>query len=90
MPTLIPDTIACLKAQPGFRYKRHTPKEKDLYKIVEQYWPTFQAQLAQADISLPVFVKREFENYLTCGLLEHGFIRVKCHGCRFGPVVPGA
>jgi hypothetical protein len=24
----------------------------------------------------------EFEDYLECGLLEHGFLRVKCDGCR--------
>jgi len=31
---------------------------------------------------LPAFVVDEFRNYLRCGRLEHGFIRVKCDGCR--------
>ena len=31
---------------------------------------------------LPRFVRQEFEDYLKCGLLEHGFLRVKCDGCR--------
>jgi ribosomal protein S27E len=31
---------------------------------------------------LPQFVRQEFEEYLKCGLLEHGFLRVKCDGCR--------
>jgi ribosomal protein S27E len=30
---------------------------------------------------LPGFVRQEFEDYLKCGLLEHGFLRVKCDGC---------
>ena len=31
---------------------------------------------------LPQFVRQEFEDYLKCGLLEHGFLRVKFDGCR--------
>ena len=31
---------------------------------------------------MPKFVRREFEDYLKCGLLEHGFLRVRCDGCR--------
>ena len=31
---------------------------------------------------LPQFIRQEFEEYLKCGLLEHGFLRVKCDGCR--------
>jgi ribosomal protein S27E len=31
--------------------------------------------------SLPSFVKREFEDYLRCGRLEYGFLRVRCDDC---------
>jgi hypothetical protein len=27
---------------------------------------------------LPEYVEREFEEYLRCGRLEHGFLRVRC------------
>ena len=27
-------------------------------------------------------MRQEFEDYLKCGVLEHGFLRVKCGGCR--------
>ena len=30
----------------------------------------------------PKFVHQEFEEYLKCGMLEHGFLRAKCDGCR--------
>jgi ribosomal protein S27E len=26
-------------------------------------------------------VQREFEDYLRCGRLEHGFLRVRCESC---------
>jgi len=32
--------------------------------------------------SLPDYVQREFEDYLKCGRLEHGFLRVRCDTCR--------
>ena len=30
---------------------------------------------------LPQFVKDEFEAYLDCGILAHGFLRLRCEGC---------
>ncbi|MEQ8861739.1 MAG: transposase zinc-binding domain-containing protein [Pseudomonadales bacterium] len=34
------------------------------------------------ETSLPRFVLSEFQDYLRCGRLEYGFVRVKCNGCR--------
>ena len=30
---------------------------------------------------LPGYVQREFEDYLKCGRLDHGFLRVHCESC---------
>src|SRR5690606_16394286 len=30
---------------------------------------------------LPTFVKKEVDDYLTCGILEHGFLRLACLAC---------
>jgi hypothetical protein len=38
--------------------------------------------------TLPAFVKREFESYLECGLLEHGFARCVCGRCGLEHRVP--
>jgi hypothetical protein len=75
------------KSPGGFVYQRHKPEETDLYKIIEKNLPSFQSHLSNADISLPAFVHDEFRKYLRCGLLEHGFLRVKCDGCRFEHLV---
>jgi hypothetical protein len=32
--------------------------------------------------ALPRYVEDEFEAYLTCGLLERGFLQVKCESCQ--------
>jgi ribosomal protein S27E len=76
-----------LKPPGGFVYQRHKPEETELYKIIEQNLPSFRSHLSNADISLPGFVHEEFRKYLRCGLLKHGFLRVKCGGCRFEHLV---
>lgn len=60
------------------RYQRHRPEQTLLYRIVEEYYPTFAAHLAERDRKLPGYVQREFGDYLKSGRLEHGFLRVRC------------
>ncbi len=38
--------------------------------------------LAAQDKQLPGYVIREFDDYLKCGRLEYGFLRVRCDSCR--------
>jgi hypothetical protein len=44
--------------------------------------PSPEAHLREQDRALPRFVLREFGDYLHCGRLEHGFVRLECTGCR--------
>lgn len=53
-----------------------------LYAIVKEHYPRFLEALDFAGSNLPKFVHQEFDDYLKCGMLEHGFLRVKCDGCR--------
>ena len=43
--------------------------------------PTFEAQWAAEGRALPDTIRREFEDYLKCGRLESGFLRVRCGSC---------
>ena len=62
---------------PPASYERHRPEETPLYGIVAIYYPKFLARLEAEGASLPQLVQQEFDDYLKCGLLEHGFRRVK-------------
>ena len=62
-------------------YVRHRPETTLLYQIVQEYWPEFQAELASHGKYLPAYVTQEFDEYLKCGRLEHGFLRVRCEAC---------
>ena len=68
-------------------YKRHQPEQTLLYQLVEAHYPALLNQLAQQGKSLPAHVHREFEAYLKCGRLEHGFLRVRCDTCHFERLV---
>ena len=70
-------------AKPGSAgvYVRHRPETTLLYQIVQEYWPEFQAELASHGKTLPAYVTKEFDEYLKCGRLEHGFLRVRCESC---------
>jgi hypothetical protein len=66
------------------------PADSVLYRVIESHLEPFLTQTAGgADgRGLPAFVRREFEAYLRCGTLAHGFARVRCEGCAFERLVP--
>ena len=63
-------------------YERHRPEQTTLYRLVQQHAATFfeQAETA-AGADLPQFVKDEFDAFLECGILAHGFLRLRCDDC---------
>jgi hypothetical protein len=64
-----------------FRYERHEPRNTLLYKIIDEYYPRYMSHLADEGNALPGYIQREFDDYLRCGLLEYGFLRVCCEDC---------
>lgn len=72
---------ACAVADSAGYYERHRPDQTLLYQIIEQHYPVFSALMAEQGRELPRYVQREFEDYLRCGRLEHGFLRVRCERC---------
>jgi len=63
------------------RYERHRPERTLLYHFVQEYYPAFKTHLAEQGSELPGYVEQEFGDYLKCGQLEHGFLRVRCDCC---------
>jgi hypothetical protein len=52
------------------------------YRLVQQHAATFIAQTeAAAGADLPQVVKGEFDAFLECGILAHGFLRLRCGDC---------
>jgi hypothetical protein len=63
-------------------YERRRPEDTTLYQLVQEHLETFLAQVeAQTGAALPQFVKDEFDAFLECGILAHGFLRLRCADC---------
>ncbi len=68
-------------APPQPSHERHRPEKTLLYRIIDRYYPEFRAYMAEQGRPLPRHVQKEFEEFLKCGRLEHGFLRVQCSSC---------
>ena len=65
----------------GARHQRHRPEQTLLYQLVERYYPEFVRLMVFQGSPLPHYVTQEFDAFLKCGRLEHGFLRVRCESC---------
>jgi hypothetical protein len=65
-------------------YEPRDPSRTILYKVIAEHLETFLASLDAAPnaTGLPAYVQREFYDYLQCGILAHGFLRLGCETCK--------
>ena len=66
---------------PSSDYQRRRPQDTVLYRVVQKNYRSFVAVCEEADRPLPRFVRKEFEEYLACGILSEGFARIWCSEC---------
>ena len=64
-------------------YERRRPETSTLYHVVQENLDTLYGAVEDGAlaIALPKFVRKELEGYLECGLLCHGFARLKSGSC---------
>jgi hypothetical protein len=65
-------------------YESRDPSRTVLYQVIAEHLETFLASLAAGPEAngLPAYVQREFYDYLQCGILAHGFLRMGCDTCK--------
>jgi len=71
-------------------YAPRDPSHTVLYTVIAEHLETFLASLADDPeaTGLPAYVQREFDDYLRCGILAHGFLRLGCDTCKHELLVP--
>ena len=62
-------------------YRRRTPEKEPLYRVLAEHLETFLESTRSSDRQLPAHVEKELRAYLDCGILAHGFLRVRCEAC---------
>ncbi len=64
---------------PTVEYERRRPEQTTLYQVVRENLATLYGAVDGAmEMTLPKFVRKEFDGYLECGLLCRGFARLRC------------
>ncbi|WP_438356949.1 transposase zinc-binding domain-containing protein [Cystobacter fuscus] len=66
----------------GWGYRRRLPEGTVLYEAVRKNLATLLAEAGELGRGLPRYVERDFARYLECGVLAHGFARVRCESCK--------
>ncbi len=71
-------------------YTPRDPSQTVLYHVIAEHLETFLASLNAAPdaTGLPAYVEREFYDYLRCGILAHGFLRLGCDTCHHELLLP--
>src|SRR5215472_8536840 len=71
-------------------YAPRDPSGTVLYHVIAEHLETFLASLDNDPeaTGLPAYVQQEFYDYLRCGILAHGFLRLGCDTCHHELLVP--
>ena len=71
-------------------YRPRDAEHTVLHQVIAEHLEAFLDAVAEAGggTGLPQFVEREFREFLTCGVVEHGVARFRCEGCAREHLVP--
>ena len=71
-------------------YRPRDAEHTVLYRVIDEHLDAFlETARRHADgAPLPAFVEQEFRDFLTCGVLAHGFARLRCTDCALERLVP--
>ena len=62
--------------------ERYRPEQTTLYRLVQQHAASVIAHTeGSTGAEPPRFIKDEFDAFLQCGILAHGFLRLRCDEC---------
>ena len=65
----------------AFSYQRRVPEQELLHQVFVEHLETFLDRTRNEDHELPRYVQKELREYVDCGVLGRGFIRLKCSDC---------
>jgi Putative transposase/Transposase zinc-binding domain len=74
----------------GAVYRPRDAEHTVLHAVIREHLETFlhEAAARTDGPGLPRFVEEEFRAFLRCGVLAHGFARLRCDGCGLDRLLP--
>jgi hypothetical protein len=73
---------------PARDYEPRRPEQTTLHAVVREQLESFLIRAREGDHPVPRFVEQELRAYLACGVLAHGFLRLRCDACQLERLVP--
>ena len=73
---------------PEDRYEPHDPAQTLLHRVVREQLETFLAHARARERPAPRFIEQELRAFVRCGILAHGFLRLRCDDCGHDRLVP--
>jgi hypothetical protein len=64
---------------PRCEYKRREPQQEVLHQVLIGHLETFFANIEMEGQYLHRHVEKELRDFLKCGVLSHGFVRMRCN-----------
>jgi hypothetical protein len=62
-------------------YRRREPEQTLLHEVLCAHLETFLDRVRTEEFELPDHVVKELREYIACGVLAHGFVRIRCEKC---------
>jgi Putative transposase/Transposase zinc-binding domain len=62
-------------------YKPRRPEKTVFFQVIKKYYKTWVKKAEQDDKKIPSYVHREFQGFIKCGILAHGFACAHCKTC---------
>ena len=80
----------CRRPLSAAEYRPRDAEHAVLSRVIAEHLEAFleTARRNTDGLSLPEFVEQEFRDFLTCGVLAHGFARLRCSDCALERLVP--
>lgn len=72
--------MSCIKEKQPSLYKPRRPEKTDLHVTIRKNLSKWNREKESTDFT-PIHVQKEFDSYLKCGILAHGFARAYCKTC---------
>ena len=63
-------------------YTKREPRTSVLYKTIAGHIDAYFTEIEAQGQRIPKYVRNEFEGFLKCGILAHGFVRIGCSDCK--------
>ena len=78
----------CISGGIPVNYQQRRPEKTTLYGLVKDNYKTFLLDREEECRTVAPYIRREFEQYLRCGILAYGFGRFYCSTCKKDLLVP--